>query len=148
MTASQKPEPNPCGSEAWELFYEVMKASKPHLEAVAATLDLSPQQMWALRQLANERPLPMSALAGSLGCDASNVTAIVDKLEARGLVQRRSTEHDRRVKELVMTQAGVEVRNLIAERMRLAPPAIANLSVADQNTLCTIFRRALASLSF
>lgn len=135
-----------CGTEAWELFYEVMKASKPYMETVAAAFELSPQQMWALKQLDNERPSPMSALAGLLGCDASNVTALVDKLESRGLVERRSADHDRRIKVLVMTSAGIMLRDRITERIKRPPPAIANLSAADQESLCAIFRRALAAL--
>ncbi len=135
-----------CGAEAWELFYELAKASKPYMETIAADFDLSAQQIWALKQLDNERPLPMSALAGCLGCDASNVTSIVDKLESRGLVERRSADYDRRVKALVMTPAGVALRSQISQRMQQPPPAIAKLAADDQATLCTIFRRALASL--
>ena len=128
-------------------MYEVFRASKPFLEAVAATFELTPQQMFALRQLSNERPLPMSALATSLGCDASNVTSIVDKLETRGFVERRSADHDRRVKALVMTRSGVALQKRIEERMQQQPPpAIANLSPADQQTLCEILGRALDSL--
>ena len=128
-------------------MYEVFRASKPFLEAVAATFELTPQQMFALRQLSNERPLPMSALATSLGCDASNVTSIVDKLESRGLVARRSADHDRRVKALVMTAPGVELQKRIEARMQeQPPPAIANLSPTDQHTLCEILGRALDSL--
>ena len=128
-------------------MYEVFRASKPFLEAVAATFELTPQQMFALRQLSNERPLPMSALATSLGCDASNVTSIVDKLETRGFVERRSADHDRRVKALVMTVSGVALQKRIEERMQQQPPpAIANLSPADQHALCQILGRALDSL--
>jgi len=135
------------GHQAWDLFYEVMKASKPYLESVGASFDLSPQQLYALKQLDNERPLPMSALASTLGCDASNVTSIVDKLESRGLVERRSADYDRRVKALVMTQSGVELRDRVTERMQLQPPPwIANLSNEDQSALCAIFMRALDSL--
>jgi DNA-binding MarR family transcriptional regulator len=128
-------------------MYEVFRASKPFLEAVAATFELTPQQMFALRQLSNDRPLPMSALATSLGCDASNVTSIVDKLESRGIVERKSADHDRRVKALVMTVAGVALQKRVEERMQLRPPpAIANLSMDDQKTLCEILGRALDSL--
>jgi DNA-binding MarR family transcriptional regulator len=89
----------------------------------------------------------MSELATSLGCDASNVTAIVDKLESRGLVERRAADRDRRVKALVMTDAGVRLRERIEERMQQQPPpAIDNLSEADQRALATILERALASL--
>ena len=137
----------PCdGVQAWDLFYEVMKASKPYLESVGAAFDLTPQQLYALKALDNERPLPMSALASSLGCDASNVTSLVDRLESLGLVERRSADYDRRVKALVMTQAGVDLRDRVAERMlRQPPPWIAKLSGGDQETLCAIFMRALQS---
>ena len=128
-------------------MYEVFRASKPFLEALADTFELTPQQMFALRQLSNERPLPMSALATMLGCDASNVTSIVDKLESRGLVDRRSADHDRRVKALVMTVPGVALQKRIEERMQQQPPpAIANLSAEDQKTLCEVLGRALDSL--
>jgi DNA-binding MarR family transcriptional regulator len=128
-------------------MYEVFRASKPFLEAVASAFELTPQQMFALRQLSNDRPLPMSALASSLGCDASNVTSIVDKLESRGFVERKSGDHDRRVKALVMTVSGVALQKRIEERMQLRPPpAIANLALEDQKTLCEILGRALDSL--
>jgi MarR family transcriptional regulator, organic hydroperoxide resistance regulator len=135
------------GARAWQLMYEVFKASKPFMEVMAAGFEMTPQQIYALRSLSNERPLAMSELATSLGCDASNVTAIVDKLESRGLVERRAADRDRRVKALVMTDAGVRLRERIEERMQQQPPpAIDNLSDADQRTLATILERALASL--
>ena len=135
------------GARAWQLMYEVFKASKPFMEVMAAGFEMTPQQIYALRSLSNERPLAMSELATSLGCDASNVTAIVDKLESRGLVERRAADRDRRVKALVMTDAGVRLRERIEERMQQQPPpAIDNLSEADQRALATILERALASL--
>ncbi|GAC1306148.1 MAG: MarR family transcriptional regulator [Vulcanimicrobiaceae bacterium] len=149
MTDSPKDRPSaaPCtGGRAWELMYEVFKASKPFMESVAGTFELTPQQMFSLRVLSNERPMAMSELAGSLGCDASNVTAIVDRLEARGLVERRSADRDRRVKALIMTAAGVELAARIHERMQVPPPAIANLGAGDLTALCDILTRALASL--
>ncbi len=134
------------GARAWELFGDVFRASKPHIEAIAAKFELTPQQLFALKHLSNDRPLAMSALASSLGCDASNVTSIVDKLESRGFVERRSAGHDRRVKALVMTAAGVALQERIMAHIYVPPPAIANLSSADQQTLCELLERALDSL--
>ncbi len=88
----------------------------------------------------------MSALATMLGCDASNVTSIVDRLESRGFVERRSAENDRRVKALVMTASGVDLQARVIERMRQPPPAIANLSARDQQALCELLGRALDTL--
>ena len=137
---------NTPGGLAWELMYEVFKASKPHLEVVAAKFDLTPQQVFAIKSLDEERPVTMSAFATTLGCDASNVTSIADKLESRGILVRRASANDRRVKVLMMTEAGIELRQRIAETMQKPPPAIANLSVADQEAMVAILRRALDTL--
>ena len=109
-----------------------------------AEFDLSEAQGRALSLLEPGRPLAMSELAEALSCDASNVTGIVDRLEARGLIERRPAEHDRRVKMLVVTEQGAELRRRALERFFEPPPAIAALSAADQRTLRDILRRALA----
>ncbi len=134
------------GARAWELMYEIFKASKPYMDTVASAFELTPQQLFALKNLSVERAMTMSELASTLGCDASNVTSIVDRLESRGLVERRSSEHDRRVKAIVITAAGLDVRERIHERMQQPPPAIDNLCKADQEAICTILTRALATI--
>jgi MarR family transcriptional regulator, organic hydroperoxide resistance regulator len=88
----------------------------------------------------------MSALAERLFCDASNVTGLVDRLEARGLVERRSSEHDRRVKALTLTPAGVALRDQVLAVMGEPPEAIAALPVADQRALRDILARAVENL--
>jgi DNA-binding MarR family transcriptional regulator len=140
------PAPETTGSLAWELMYQVFKSSKPYMETIASAFDMTPQQVYALKQLSPDRPSTMSELATMLGCDASNVTSLVDRLESRGFVERRAADRDRRVKALLLTSAGQELKGRIAERMQVPPPAIANLSVADQEALSAILTRALDSL--
>src|SRR5205823_3780422 len=77
-------------------------------------LGLSPMQAHTLRFL--EHPVPMNELAETLWCDASNVTGIVDRLEARGLVERRPSPDDRRVKLLCLTDEGEALRDRDVER--------------------------------
>ena len=139
---SEKSEP---GAQAWELLWDLVRASKPFVEAAAAEFDLTPQQMFAVKMLSNEQPLAMSELATTLSCDASNVTAIVDKLESRGYVERRSADYDRRVKALFMTPAGTRLQQKIRQRLLKPPPAIERLSQADQRALRDILRRAIAA---
>jgi DNA-binding MarR family transcriptional regulator len=129
--------------EAWALMFELFVQQKPRHIAMAAEFDLSPMQAFALRLLEPGRPLPMSDLAEALHCDASNVTGIVDRLEARGLIARQGADHDRRVKMLVVTDEGAELRKRLLERIAEPPPPIAALSAADQRSLRDILRRAL-----
>jgi DNA-binding MarR family transcriptional regulator len=129
--------------QAQKLFFEIGMDHRIKVGMALSELGLSFSQAHALRMLDPERPLPMSALAERLFCDASNVTGIADRLEARGLVERRSTEGDRRVKALTITPAGVRLRDEVLEIMSEPPAAIAALSEADQRALRDILARAV-----
>jgi DNA-binding MarR family transcriptional regulator len=124
-------------------MFELIHLSKRRFMAIASEFDLSPPQVMALRQLDPDEPKPMSELALALRCDNSNVTGIVDRLEDRGLVERRPGEHDRRVKMLMITERGAQIRAGLAARLDEPPEALANLSPEDQRALRDIMRRAL-----
>jgi DNA-binding MarR family transcriptional regulator len=129
--------------EAWRLLFELAKRKHSLLVPALAELDLTPVQGHALRLLDPEQPIAMSALADALFCHASNVTGIVDRLEARGLVERQAGREDRRVKTLALTEAGKRVRSQVVELMRRPPPEIAELSASDQRALRDVLARAL-----
>jgi len=124
-------------------MFELIHLSKRRFMAIASEFDLSPPQVMALRQLDPDEPKPMSELAIALRCDNSNVTGIVDRLEDRGLVERHPGEHDRRVKMLMITERGAQVRAGLAARLDEPPEALADLSPEDQLALRDIMRRAL-----
>jgi DNA-binding MarR family transcriptional regulator len=124
-------------------MFELLHVSKQRFMAIASEFDLSPPQVMALRHLDPAEPKPMSELAQALRCDNSNVTGIVDRLEDRGLVERRAAERDRRVKMLTITERGAEVRDRLAARLEEPPAPLASLSIEDQRALRDIMRRAL-----
>ena len=109
-------------SEAWALFWRIFTADKPRRMATLNELGLAPMQSMALMNLRRDEPITMSALAHALMCDNSNVTGIVDRLEAQGLVERHPAEHDRRVKTLVVTEKGTATRAEVERRMSVPPP--------------------------
>lgn len=82
-----------------------------------AEVGLTPAAARALRELDPDHPLPARDLAGQLGCDRSNVTVLVDKLEQAGLVERRTDPADRRQKTLLVTEEGRVVRARVIEVM-------------------------------
>jgi len=130
-------------AEAWELLWQLMQANKPRFLALAQDLGLAPMQLHALRLIEPGVEVPMSSLAGKLFCDASNVTGIVDRLEARGLIERRPAEYDRRVKLLVLTEEGNRVRSIAETQMTQPPPEIAALPLEHQRALRDALRAAL-----
>jgi MarR family transcriptional regulator, organic hydroperoxide resistance regulator len=133
------------GIEAWELIWRLMQAHKPRFMALAQELGLTPVQLHALRLIEPGVEVPMSSLAGKLFCDASNVTGIVDRLEGRGLIERRPAEHDRRVKLLVLTASGNRVRAIAQSQITRPPPEIAALPLEQKKALRNALRAAMAS---
>jgi DNA-binding MarR family transcriptional regulator len=129
-------------AEAWALMQRLFGPQRKRFMALAAEYELSPPQLGALKALDPEHPVAMSELAGILGCDNSNVTGIVDRLEYRGLVERRPAEHDRRVKLLALTDEGRELRTSIGDRLHAPPRELEALSQADQRALRDILQRA------
>jgi DNA-binding MarR family transcriptional regulator len=132
------------GTEAWELLMELFHAQRRRFMAIAQEFELAPQQVMALKTLGQRGPMPMSDLAGTLQCDTSNVTGIVDRLEDRGLVGRGSAPHDRRVKLLELTEHGAELSRELGRRISEPPAALAALPAADQRALRDLLRRVAA----
>jgi DNA-binding MarR family transcriptional regulator len=100
-------------------------------------------QLHALRLIEPGGEHAMGEHAQAHFCDPSNVTGIVDRLEARGLIERRSAERDRRVKILALTPEGERLRAEASRRMEVPPPEIAALPFEDQVALRDLLRTAL-----
>lgn len=132
-------------TEAYELLFELLMAQKRVFHTTAKEHGLSPQQAATLMNLEPGKSLTMSAIADLLMCDASNVTGIVDKLEARDLAQRGQAE-DRRVKVLTLTPQGERMRAAIREQVMAPAPWLLELSRDEQRALRDSLRRASDSL--
>jgi MarR family transcriptional regulator, organic hydroperoxide resistance regulator len=123
------------------LLFEFFKAQKPRFAELTEEFDLTGSQLHALYLLGE--PRSMGELAQRLVCDASNVTGLVDRLESRGLIERRPGPDDRRVRMLVLTPAGEELRARALARFTEAPAGIAALTVDEQRTLRDLLQKAL-----
>jgi len=124
-----------------ELFFRVVRRLRHHAAEAAAEFDLSFQQSRALWRL--EEPMATGTLAEQMGLDRSNVTSVVDRLEERGLVTRQPHPADRRVKLLVLTDAGRATRAAIDERIFATVTLFEALSEADQLELAGLLSKLL-----
>src|SRR5438874_13585031 len=111
--------------------------------AAVAELDLAPTPARALHELDVEPPISMRELAQRLKSDPSNVTGLVDRLEARGLVERRADPRDRRIKGLALTSAGASMRERLFARLYSAPPSVTDLPESDQRCLRDVLQRVM-----
>ena len=93
-------------------LYAVLHAAgrlESHVESKLSEVGLSLPKLAALHHLTQAgESLPLGQLADRLSCVKSNVTQLVDRLEADGLVSRNADATDRRSRLAVLTQAGRE----------------------------------------
>jgi DNA-binding MarR family transcriptional regulator len=137
-------KPRGLAREAWSLLQKVTFSQRPRWIAVIREYDLVPPHWIALQTL--DEPKPMGELAKQLACDNSNVTWITDRLEERGLVERRPSPRDRRVRLLVLTAKGRRLRKEIGARLAEPPPAITDLPAQDQRQLRDLLGRVVERL--
>jgi DNA-binding MarR family transcriptional regulator len=141
-TSPKTRRPDALTLEVVELIGEVVARFHADYEEAAAAHALTGAQARLLSLLSLE-PLPMRRLAQRLKCEPSNVTGIVDRLEARGLVERRPDPADRRVKLAAATGEGRRVAREIRDSLRFAREPLAGLSEGEREALRGLLRRML-----
>ena len=115
-----------------------MQQHRQRFLTVAADNGLTPAHLGALLSLEPEVGQPMRALAELWNCDASNVTWLVDRLEERELVSREAATYDRRIKTVVLTATGAQLRAKVMEEVAEAPAQMLELSHAELTGLMEI----------
>jgi MarR family transcriptional regulator, organic hydroperoxide resistance regulator len=106
-------------TEILESMAELFASMLTRAEEVAQRFGVPIFFLKALQRL--DCPMAMKDLGQRMRCDPSFVTNIADMLEKRGLATRESDPADRRVKRIVLTPAGMELRR------RLENEIMANL---------------------
>lgn len=143
VAASASSEVVPLSDRLVEQAYTFSAAIGRWSAALLAELELTEALGDVLWQLgAVGEAVPMRDLAGRLHCDPSNVTFLADRLEERGLVERRPDPSDRRVKLLALTPSGLAVRMRIVQAAATSSP-LARLSPADQQRLCRLLDKCV-----
>src|SRR5713101_1667393 len=114
-------------------------------EQVAQDFEVPAFFIKALHML--DGPLAMKDLGRRMRCDPSFVTGIADMLEKRGLAIRESDPGDRRVKRLVLTPAGAELKQQVEQEVLAQMPWRSALSADERGCLLTLIRKMAPPLS-
>jgi DNA-binding MarR family transcriptional regulator len=141
---ARKVRPDATADDFWPVLVQFALSLRGWWIGICDDLGLTPMQGHALRSLDPDRPSPMSVLADMLICDASNVTAIVDKLESRGLILRQGAENDRRIKMLAVTPQGRELRERLCARFTEPPAVVESMPAAARQQLADLLKAILS----
>jgi MarR family transcriptional regulator, organic hydroperoxide resistance regulator len=86
-------------------------------------------------------PMAMKELGRRMHCDPSFVTVIADGLEERGLARREAHPGDRRIKNLVLTDEGIELRQRVEREMAAQMPWSKILDQPEREQLLALLRK-------
>ena len=128
--------------DAWGQIARLFLSQQATREAIAEELGLHISDMISLFHMEPGAGVTQRALAEHWACDPSWVTNRIDRLEQLGLVERRLSNRDRRVKEVWLTPAGEQTRSRGMDGFSRPPAQLAELPVADLRGLA----RALGKL--
>jgi len=104
-----------------DLVREYTSAVLRHAAATAKRMSLEASELAALEHLQDAGPMPQKRLGERLSISPGAVTAMIDRLESRGYVERTPNPEDRRSALVVITKAGLE------ESLRHLWPYIENM---------------------
>jgi DNA-binding MarR family transcriptional regulator len=121
-------------TQVWRRLFDFIIATRAQREQALGHYGLTPNDSRALFSL-ESKGRTMRDLAEEWVCDPSNATWVVDRLEQRGLAERRSDPQDRRVKLVVLTALGAKTKASLAAELYQPPPELLSLSRADLDAL-------------
>lgn len=122
-------------AKAWRELFHFFVSTRWRHDQVLERHGLTPNDAEVLDTLHPVDGQPMSTLAEAWGTDASNATWVVDRLERKGLAERRADPGDRRVKLVVLTKQGEQTRDAVVRALHTPPPELLTLTRQELATL-------------
>lgn len=133
-------------SQTWEVadcFFELIGRIVREGEALAQELGVPMPFIKALHFL--DCPLAMKELGKRMHCDASFVTLVADMLEKRGLARREPHPADRRIKNVVLTEEGLGLKQKIETEITTRMPWNKALDSGERSQLLALIRKMLST---
>ncbi len=125
-----------------EAFRSVARQLRETSQETLVPWDIAPSQFRALRVLNRHGVMRLSDLSAQLHIAARSTTEVVDALESRDLVERRTDPGDRRATLVELTAHGTSILEAIrAARGTEADRVFGRLSQTDRAQLARILRK-------
>jgi DNA-binding MarR family transcriptional regulator len=140
------PDQTTAEQQTWEVadcFFELMGKIVGQAEQLAQGLGVPAPFVKALHTL--DCPMAMKELGKRMHCDPSFVTLVTDMLEKRGLARREPHPADRRVKNIVLTEDGLELKRQVEAELTARMPWNQALSDEERSQLLALIRKMLSA---
>ncbi len=127
---------------AYRRLYRAFRSVQQEANSGYASHDLTPSQFASLEALHAHGSLCQSDIAMRIRRSGGNLTMVIDNLERRGLVLRRPSDIDRRLKLVELTSAGeTKIAAVMPEHAARIRELMARLSPREQIQLSRLCRK-------
>jgi MarR family 2-MHQ and catechol resistance regulon transcriptional repressor len=125
------------------VMWKAVHAVETYAQHSIAELEMCGSDFAVLEALLHKGPLPINEIGRKVLLTSGSITVAVDRLESKGLVERRASGTDRRAKIVHLTKAGNDLIMRIyndhaADMERLAS---ASLTKAERETLIRLLKK-------
>ena len=133
---------NKTGVHVWLLLWKATRALETHAHLSLQGFDMCPSDFAVLEALLHKGPLAVNAIGKKVLLTSGSMTAAVDRLERRGLVERRDDPCDRRTRIVHLTGSGeVLIQKLFLQHAADMERPVAALSKNEVKTLTGLLRK-------
>lgn len=130
------------GVHIWLLMWKATRALEAHAHASLQGLEMCPSDFAVLEALLHKGPLAVNALGKKVLLTSGSMTAAVDRLERRGLVERRDDPGDRRSWIVHLTAEGERlIQKLFTQHAEDMEKPVSALTKNELQTLTGLLRK-------
>ena len=126
----------------WLVLWKASRAVQAHAFKSIASQPICTSDFAVLEAVLHKGSLPVNAIGRKVLLTSGSITSAVDRLEARGLVERRAHPTDRRTRVVHLTREGRRViTGLFAQHERDMEYAASALSPSERATLIRLLKK-------
>lgn len=126
----------------WIVLSRAQAAIEAHVRADVARHDLTPAEFGILEVLFHKGPMLLGEVQKKILVSSGGITYLVDRLERRGLVERRECPTDRRARYAALTPEGESlIRRIFPEHTRAIEHALSGLTREEQEEAIRLLRK-------
>jgi len=134
-------EPSSAALRLWVIMSRAHAAIAGHASADVARHGLTLAEFGILEALYHRGPMLLGEVQRRILVSSGGITFLVDRLTAKGLVERRTCQEDRRARYAALTPAGTElVAKIFPEHAALLTQVMEGLTVDEQCTAADLLR--------
>jgi MarR family transcriptional regulator, 2-MHQ and catechol-resistance regulon repressor len=140
-TAVKKHRVDTSGIHLWLVLWKAFQSVEAHAHRHIASLDLCLSDFGVLEALLHKGPLSVQELGAKVMLTSGAMTAALNRLARRGLIEREEDAKDRRIKIVQLTPIGTDfITTTFEDHKRALESAVSDVSKADRATLVGLLR--------